>query len=119
VLDQGSVLPYLRQRGLLTGDATVETLTGGVSCIVLAVSNSQVDLVVKQALPELKTKAKWVADQNRRLEVKYGVKGPEDYVWRYTRARKAAYLRLGLELPEGDLTSERSNRLTTSRLKIV
>jgi len=67
VLDQGSVLPYLRQRGLLTGDATVETLTGGVSCIVLAVSNSQVDLVVKQALPELKTKAKWVADQRRAI----------------------------------------------------
>jgi hypothetical protein len=63
--------------------------------------------------------AKWVADQNRQLEVKYGVKGPEDYVWRYTCARKAAYLRLGLELPEGDLTAERSNRLTTSRLKIV
>ncbi len=67
MLDEGSVLPYLRQRGLLTGDATVETLTGGVSCIVLAVSNSQVDLVVKQALPELKTKAKWVADQRRAI----------------------------------------------------
>ena len=45
----------------------METLTGGVSCIVLAVSNSQVDLVVKQALPELKTKAKWVADQRRAI----------------------------------------------------
>jgi 5-methylthioribose kinase len=67
MLDQGSVLPYLRQRGLLTGDATVETLTGGVSCIVLAVSNEQVDLVVKQALPELKTKVKWVADQRRAI----------------------------------------------------
>jgi len=67
MLDQGSVIPYLRQRGLLTGDATVETLTGGVSCVVLAVSNSKVDLVVKQALPELKTKAKWVADQRRAI----------------------------------------------------
>jgi 5-methylthioribose kinase len=67
MLDQGSVIPYLRQRGLLTGDATVETLTGGVSCVVLAVSNSTVDLVVKQALPELKTKAKWVADQRRAI----------------------------------------------------
>lgn len=45
----------------------METLIGGVSCIVLAVSNSQVDLVVKQALPELKTKAKWVADQRRAI----------------------------------------------------
>jgi 5-methylthioribose kinase len=67
VLDESSVLSYLSQRGLLTGDATVETLTGGVSCIVLAVSNADVDLVVKQALPELKTKAKWVADQRRAI----------------------------------------------------
>jgi len=67
VLDEGSVLSYLSQRGLLTGNATVETLTGGVSCVVLAVSNAEVDLVVKQALPELKTKAKWVADQRRAI----------------------------------------------------
>jgi 5-methylthioribose kinase len=67
VLDEASVVSYLTERGLLTGDATVETLTGGVSCIVLAVSNSQVDLVVKQALPELKTQAKWVADQRRAI----------------------------------------------------
>jgi len=67
VLDEGSVVTYLSQRGLLTGDATVETLTGGVSCVVLAVSNTDVDLVVKQALPELKTKAKWVADQRRAI----------------------------------------------------
>ena len=67
MLDQGSVLSYLAQRGLLTGNATVETLTGGVSCVVLAVSNGDVDLVVKQALPELKTKAKWVADQRRAI----------------------------------------------------
>ena len=45
----------------------METLTGGISCIVLAVTNAQVDLVVKQALPELKTKAKWVADQRRAI----------------------------------------------------
>jgi 5-methylthioribose kinase len=45
----------------------VEVLTGGVSCIVLAVSTAQRDLVVKQALPELKTKAKWVADQRRAI----------------------------------------------------
>ncbi len=67
MLDQGSVLPYLRQRGLLTGVATVETLTGGVSCVVLAVKNAEVDFVVKQALPELKTKAKWLADQRRAI----------------------------------------------------
>ena len=67
MLDEGSVVTYLSQRGLLTGEATVDTLTGGVSCVVLAVSNADVDLVVKQALPELKTKAKWVADQRRAI----------------------------------------------------
>jgi 5-methylthioribose kinase len=67
VLDESSVLPYLTERGLITGDATVEVLTGGVSCVVLAVATAEVDLVVKQALPELKTKAKWVADQRRAI----------------------------------------------------
>lgn len=67
MLDQGSVLAYLRQRGQLTGEATVETLTGGISCIVLAVESADRSLVVKQALPELKTKAKWVADQRRAI----------------------------------------------------
>ena len=67
MLNEASVVSYLTGRGLLTGGATVEILTGGVSCVVLAVSNSQVDLVVKQALPELKTKAKWVADQRRAI----------------------------------------------------
>ena len=67
MLDEGSVIPYLTQRKLLSGNATVEVLTGGVSCVVLAVQNDQVDLVVKQALPELKTKAKWVADQRRAI----------------------------------------------------
>ena len=72
MLDESSVVPYLTERNILQadsylGNATVEVLTGGVSCIVLAVSNSEIDLVVKQALPELKTKAKWVADQRRAI----------------------------------------------------
>ena len=67
MLDESSVVPYLTERGLITGNATVEVLTGGVSCVVLAVANAEVDLVVKQALPELKTKAKWVADQRRAI----------------------------------------------------
>jgi 5-methylthioribose kinase len=72
VLDEGSVIPYLTQRKLLQGElvlgnATVEVLTGGVSCVVLAVASNQREIVVKQALPELKTKAKWVADQRRAI----------------------------------------------------
>jgi len=72
VLDEGSVIPYLTQRKLLQGElvlsnATVEVLTGGVSCVVLAVASDEREIVVKQALPELKTKAKWVADQRRAI----------------------------------------------------
>ena len=72
MLDEGSVIPYLTQRKLLQGElvlgnATVEVLTGGVSCVVLAVASNEREIVVKQALPELKTKAKWVADQRRAI----------------------------------------------------
>jgi len=67
VLDESSVISYLTERKLLTGDATVEVLTGGVSCVVLAVASDAREIVVKQALPELKTKAKWVADQRRAI----------------------------------------------------
>lgn len=67
MLDESSVIPYLTERKLLTGDATVEVLTGGVSCVVLAVASDAREIVVKQALPELRTKAKWVADQRRAI----------------------------------------------------
>ena len=67
MLDESSVIPYLTERKLVTGNATVEVLTGGVSCVVLAVKSPERELVVKQALPELKTKAKWVADQRRAI----------------------------------------------------
>jgi 5-methylthioribose kinase len=67
VLDESSVISYLTERKLLSGNATVEVLTGGVSCVVLAVASDAREIVVKQALPELKTKAKWVADQRRAI----------------------------------------------------
>ncbi len=67
MLDESSVIPYLTERKLLSGNATVEVLTGGVSCVVLAVASDEREIVVKQALPELKTKAKWVADQRRAI----------------------------------------------------
>lgn len=72
MLDESSVVSYLTERKLLQanshlGNATVEVLTGGVSCVVLAVSSDEREIVVKQALPELKTKAKWVADQRRAI----------------------------------------------------
>jgi 5-methylthioribose kinase len=72
VLDESSVISYLTERKLLQGElvlgnATVEVLTGGVSCVVLAVKSAEREIVIKQALPELKTKAKWVADQRRAI----------------------------------------------------
>lgn len=72
MLDESSVISYLTERKLLQGElvlgnATVEVLTGGVSCVVLAVKSAEREIVVKQALPELKTKAKWVADQRRAI----------------------------------------------------
>ena len=72
MLDESSVISYLTERKLLQadsclGNATVEVLTGGVSCVVLAVTSDEREIVVKQALPELKTKAKWVADQRRAI----------------------------------------------------
>ena len=72
MLDESSVISYLTERKLLQadsylGNATVEVLTGGVSCVVLAVKSAEREIVVKQALPELKTKAKWVADQRRAI----------------------------------------------------
>ena len=72
MLDESSVISYLTERKLLPsdsflGNATVEVLTGGVSCVVLAVTSDEREIVVKQALPELKTKAKWVADQRRAI----------------------------------------------------
>ena len=72
MLDESSVISYLTERKLLQGElvlgnATVEVLTGGVSCVVLAVKSAEREIVIKQALPELKTKAKWVADQRRAI----------------------------------------------------
>ncbi len=67
LLDEGSVVGYLNSRGLITGDAQVEVLTGGVSCVVLAVRTPEKSLVVKQALPELKVASVWKADQRRAI----------------------------------------------------
>ena len=67
LLTKSSVIPYLQSRGLITGAVTVEELTGGVSCVVLAVRSDSEDLVVKQALPELKVATLWQADQRRAI----------------------------------------------------
>ena len=69
LLDTESVVPYLLDRGVInsTEGLIVEELSGGVSNVVLALRNNEVDLVLKQALAELKVETKWVADQRRAI----------------------------------------------------
>ena len=67
LLDETSVVSYLQSRGLISGKAEVETLTGGVSCVVIAVKTKDQNLVLKQALPELKVATLWQADQRRAI----------------------------------------------------
>ena len=54
LINENTVIPYLATRGLISGSAEVEVLTGGVSNVVLAIKTSDKDLVMKQALPQLK-----------------------------------------------------------------
>lgn len=65
MLNEKSVVPYLRHRGILHADATVEIFGGGVSSRVFGIHNQDVDLVLKQALPELKAPITWPADRRR------------------------------------------------------
>jgi len=69
LLDETTVVAYLKERKVFSeqSDPVVEILTGGVSNVVLAISGEGKNLVLKQALPELKVKAKWVVDQRRAL----------------------------------------------------
>jgi len=75
LLDESSVVDYLRGRGVLGGGpATARALNGGVSNVVLAVTAAQdpttgepVRFVVKQALPVLRVEDYWPAPQHRVL----------------------------------------------------
>ena len=69
LLDLETVVPYLKSRGLLAGSSKIEVeeISGGVSNVVLGVRDESSDLVLKQALAELKVEAKWVADQRRAI----------------------------------------------------
>ena len=67
LLDESTVVAYLTNRGIISGPAEVEELTGGVSNVVLAVKSGDKDLVLKQALPQLKVAAVWKADQRRAI----------------------------------------------------
>ncbi len=74
LLDESTVVAYLTNRGIISGPAEVEELTGGVSNVVLAVKSEGKDLVLKQALPQLKVAAVWKADQRRAIVEANGMK---------------------------------------------
>ncbi len=74
LLDETTVVAYLTGRGIISGPAEVEELTGGVSNVVLGVKADGKDLVLKQALPQLKVSAVWKADQRRAIVEANGMK---------------------------------------------
>ncbi len=69
LLNEDSVIPYLVEKKVISAEENprVEVLTGGVSNVVLAISTSNKQLVLKQALAELKVAEKWEADQRRAI----------------------------------------------------
>jgi 5-methylthioribose kinase len=67
LLTELTVLPYLISRGVISGSGEVTELTGGVSNVVLGIKTADKDLVLKQALPQLKVQQEWLADQRRAI----------------------------------------------------
>ncbi len=66
LLDESTILEYLRGRGTVAGaDVHVRVLSGGVSNAVFLVEDGHRRIVVKQALPKLRVKADWFADPAR------------------------------------------------------
>jgi len=64
-----SVVNYLIEKEVVSPNEVVhvEIMTGGVSNTVLSVTTKNQNLVLKQALPELKVAQKWEADQRRAI----------------------------------------------------
>ena len=82
-LDADSAVAMLASRGLVSRSARARVLGGGVSNIVVLVEDGGSRVVVKQSLPRLRVRDKWLADRGRILRE-----------WR-------ALAELGLILPAG------------------
>ena len=69
LLTELSVVDYLIAKAVISPIEAVhvEVLTGGVSNTVLSITTENQNLVLKQALPELKVAQKWEADQRRAI----------------------------------------------------
>ena len=74
LFDETTVVAYLNGRGVIQGPAKVEVLTGGVSNVVLGVKSRAKDLVLKQALPQLRVATVWKVDQRRSIVEAIGMK---------------------------------------------
>ena len=57
--------------------------------------------------------SQWIANQNAILRNRYGIEGPEDYVWRYTLGREVILDSLKVDLPSANSLRSRSSRLTS------
>jgi 5-methylthioribose kinase len=65
-LTPDNVVEFLRCRGWIgPGEARARPLTGGVSNVVLRVDTPEKKLVVKQSLPQLRTRDAWYSDRER------------------------------------------------------
>ncbi len=60
-----NAIEYLRRVGWITGPATVEQLSGGVSNQVLRVTTPEKRFVLKQSRPQLRTRDAWFSDLER------------------------------------------------------
>jgi 5-methylthioribose kinase len=69
LIDEKSIVKYLVDKKILLENegATVEVLPGGVSNIVFAITTKSKQLVLKQALKQLKVSENWQADQHRAI----------------------------------------------------
>lgn len=69
LLNRETVVPYLKSRGLINDGSKIEVeeISGGVSNVVLGIRDQDSDLVLKQALAELRVEANWVVDQRRAI----------------------------------------------------
>ena len=64
-LDASTALRLLAARGIVGASAEARVLGGGVSNIVVLVEDGSTRIVVKQSLPQLRVRDRWLADRSR------------------------------------------------------
>ena len=71
---------------------------------------------MKKAAELWALQSQWISNQNYKLKTQYGVKGPEQYAWRYTVGRELILRSLKVDLPEPISSRTSSSRLTSPDL---